>query len=499
MSNSKYSVPEEIRAFKPKGTMVKNIRGRFYVYEMKNINSNGSWKIKCGKMIGKITFENGFIPNDNFSQNGEMTVLDYGAYAIALKASQNVFVRLNKIFGENASSIYSTAIIFAVNNYVPINQINEFYKQSVLSIALPNAKSSENTISNLYAYIGRHESKVISYYEEISKECEGKDIAIDGHVITTNSSNNDLSEAGYKTTILKSNMMSLLTIYCIEEKRPLASMMIRGGSVDKKSVLQLLSAYKIENRLTIIDNDFFNEDFFKMLNDNGCKFLIRASQNLSIYKDITKPTRGAKKSFLYHLGKGKNAKNVTIEYKEIVEEKKKRRAIWYKDLSSAASLDSDYLYNLQNGTKGFTKEGYQELKKTAGIIVLYTDSDRTAEELYDTYKSRWTIETYYDMVDNKIDINNLKIENYYELQGLSLVINVAMEITSLLMQKTIKTNKPRTEILLEARRIKISKINNKWQLRNILSSQTKPIFDIFDLSIIEPMNWFAFGVSIPNN
>lgn len=31
----KYSVPQEIRACAPKGTLVKNISGKYYVYECK--------------------------------------------------------------------------------------------------------------------------------------------------------------------------------------------------------------------------------------------------------------------------------------------------------------------------------------------------------------------------------------------------------------------------------------------------------------------------------
>lgn len=500
MSGKNYSVPDVIRKFKPKGTMVKNVRGRYYVYEMKNVkDDNGKWKIKMGKMIGRITQENGFISNDNYALNDSITVLDYGSYALALMASKSVFVRLGQLFPNEASSIYNAAITIAVNGYVPINQINEYYKQSVLSLALPSAKTSENYISNLYTLLGRNEDKLVSYYDEIEKECEGKDVAIDGHVIATDSLNNDLSESGYKTQLIKSNMMSLLTIYCIDERRPLASMLVRGGEVDKKSVIQFLETYKLKNRLVIVDSGFFNEELFRILEENNCTFLVRVSQNLNIYKEIIKPTKGAKKSFLYHAGRGKNAKNITIEYKEMIESKNNRKVIWYKDLSSAAALDADYLYGLNNKSKGFTKEGYEQLKKEAGVIVLYSNNLRTAEELYNAYKNRWTIETYFDMVDNKLDINNLKIEDYYELQGLSFIVNLSMEITSLIMEKGRSLNKSRTELLLEGRRIKISKLKDEWQLKNVLLSQTKPIFESFGLSLITPMNWIGFGVSIPNN
>ena len=50
MSDSKglYAVPENIRKMKPRGTMVKKIKGHYYVYRMQHIKDEktGKWKIK---------------------------------------------------------------------------------------------------------------------------------------------------------------------------------------------------------------------------------------------------------------------------------------------------------------------------------------------------------------------------------------------------------------------------------------------------------------------
>ena len=48
-----YSVPESIRQYKPKGTMVKRISNYYYVYEYSNYtDSNGKRHTKMGKAIG---------------------------------------------------------------------------------------------------------------------------------------------------------------------------------------------------------------------------------------------------------------------------------------------------------------------------------------------------------------------------------------------------------------------------------------------------------------
>ena len=59
----KYSVPEHIRAMKPKGTMVKAIGGRYYVYEYETVVEDGRRKTRMGSCIGKIKEGIGFVPN----------------------------------------------------------------------------------------------------------------------------------------------------------------------------------------------------------------------------------------------------------------------------------------------------------------------------------------------------------------------------------------------------------------------------------------------------
>ena len=67
MSDSKglYAVPENIRKMKPRGTMVKKIKGHYYVYRMQHIKDEktGKWKIKSLGIIGKIVEGRGFIQN----------------------------------------------------------------------------------------------------------------------------------------------------------------------------------------------------------------------------------------------------------------------------------------------------------------------------------------------------------------------------------------------------------------------------------------------------
>ena len=77
-----HSVPESIRKYKPKGTMVKRISGYYYVYEYASVmGEDGKRHTKMGKVIGSIKEGIGFIPNDSFNCDTEISTLEFGEYA----------------------------------------------------------------------------------------------------------------------------------------------------------------------------------------------------------------------------------------------------------------------------------------------------------------------------------------------------------------------------------------------------------------------------------
>lgn len=86
----KYSVPEHIRAMKPRGTMVKAIGGHYYVYEYRSVTRDGRRKTEMGPCIGSITEDGGYAPNGNRARKGEATTLEFGQYAVALANSKVV-------------------------------------------------------------------------------------------------------------------------------------------------------------------------------------------------------------------------------------------------------------------------------------------------------------------------------------------------------------------------------------------------------------------------
>ena len=179
-----YSVPESIRQYKPKGTMVKRISNYYYVYEYSNYtDSNGKRHTKMGKAIGSIKEGIGFIPNSTFTCDSEISSLDFGEYAITMANSRKTLALLKECFNpQDAVTIYTVAMIHFIQGFTYLWDIRSYYDMSVLSIRYPSLKLGYGSLSKLYDALGRRQGNVIRMEEKLISACSHQ-MAIDGHVI----------------------------------------------------------------------------------------------------------------------------------------------------------------------------------------------------------------------------------------------------------------------------------------------------------------------------
>jgi len=159
----KYSVPENIRRLKPRGTMVKAISGNYYVYEYSCVMKDGKRTTKMGKCIGSIKEGIGFVSNNERICEETISVLEYGQYAAAYHCSQDVLEILKKFFNaEDAVQIYVMGLIHFVNGFCYLKDMKQFFDMSWLSIQYPSLKMGYEALSNLYDALGRRQGTCAS-------------------------------------------------------------------------------------------------------------------------------------------------------------------------------------------------------------------------------------------------------------------------------------------------------------------------------------------------
>ena len=484
-----FAVPQAIRDMKPVGTVVKVLNGsKYYVYNQKHVKVDGKWKIKSGKMIGTIDPLIGFIPNDNFKKDDAITTVDFGEYFLSYSLSSDTLDLLKEVFNiKDALNIYLLALIHFVNGFTYIKNVKPLYDMSYLSIRYPSLSLSEYIVSNMLDDLGRRQERVEAF-ENLLVERSSKELAVDGHSIKSSSHDNCLSEDGYKNPQFKDKQINLLMAYDINTNRPVLSRMYDGSAVDSTIFKDLFERKELKNILFIVDKGFYTDANIKLLSLNGNKYIIPSKTNTKDYKKLIEDTT-CKNTFVYQRGKKKSA----VEYKELVKDSYK--LIFYRDMTSSAIEAADYYSKIDGKT--YTLELYEKYKEFYGTIVLRTNLDKTAEEVYGLYKRRWLIETFYDYYKNRLDVNALHLPDYYQSQGLSFIMLITSLIHHDFLTKTKSTKKSVTDLLLDARFLKMHKKQGSWSLENT-SSRHYELFSSLGISLEKELKEFNDIVKLNN-
>ncbi len=457
-----YSVPSEIRALKPKGTMVKNINGYYYVYQFSSYrDENGKRKTKTGKCIGSIKPDIGFVPNDRYLTDSEMTTLEYGDYAIACAVSEKVLEQLRAYFNPvDANQIYVVSVIHALQGFTYLRDIKKYYEMSWLSVQYPGVKLGYDALAALYDNLGRKQTQVLSFEQSLI-DTSSREVAIDGHVIASQSENNDLAEKGYRFSILNEKQINLMMAYDIQSEKPLLSRIYEGGLTDSITVRDFLRQATMRNMLFIVDKGFYSLNNIALLSENENCYIIPVPSRMNICKEAELASDKMER-FVYAKGR----KATVIEYSR--KEYEAFSVYAFRDKDEALMQESNYMRCLEQGRPGYTQEGLNRNRDWVGVYILQSNlTDRTPGEIFELYKKRWKIETFYNYFKNGAEYKALYQQDYYKTQGLAFIMLVSSLIHHELAVsiRKLKT-KSVQECLLDARMIKINKRNGVWTTAN---------------------------------
>ena len=470
---AKSSIPEEIKRFRPGPcTEIKLISGHYYVYMYQSLRlPSGKWGKKTGKSIGTIIPGTGFVPNRNYhlytgeDSQDEITVLEYGQYALVETVAESVLSSLKEFFpADRASQIFAYACILYANGFVHVDQIQGYFEQSWLSQEYKDFpfRMGKTAIGTLLDDLGRRTKRIVSY-ENAAVLGSSSAIAVDGHAIRSCSDENDLGEAGYKYNCLKEDQVNLLMGYDINTGMPLFSRIYRGSCNDRSTIEDLADLLKFTGILFVIDRGFYSTKNLEILSSNDNTYIIPVPSNTDIFRNAMKDVRYTG-SFYYRSGK----KHARIEY--MSEKISDTEYVYvFRDIDENEKCRFNYLHSIELGRSGYTMEKFELNKEIFGVYVLQSNAAMTAEEVFSSYKKRWGIETFYQYLKNYADFNDLMIQDYFKEQGFSFIMLVTGQIHQKMLAavKTLKDNTISVhDILLMTRCLKMERRGNNWNLKN---------------------------------
>ena len=470
---AKSSIPDEIKQHRPGPcTEIKLISGHYYVYMYRSVQlASGKWSKKTDKCIGSIVSGEGFIPNRNYhlykgeESQDDITVLEYGQYALIGDVAADVLASLKKHFpADKASQIFAYACILFANGFVHLDQVQEYYEQSWLSQEYKafSFKMGKTALGNLLDSLGRRTTRVTNY-EKSAVQGSSSAIAIDGHAIRSCSDENDLGEAGYKYNYLKEDQINLLMGYDINTRIPLFARLFRGSCNDKSTIEDLADLMRFTGILFVVDRGFYSRKNLDIMSANDNSYIIPVPSNTDTFRDVM---RGIvyTESFYYRSGK----KHARIEYtsKRISDTE---HVYVFRDIDENEKCRFNYQHCIELGKSGYTQEKFEQQKENFGVYVLQSNAAMTAEEIFAGYKKRWGIETFYQYLKNKGDFNDLMFQDYYKEQGFSFIMLIAGQIHQRMISAVASLDDNTLsvhDIMLMARRMKMERRGNVWNLKN---------------------------------
>lgn len=464
----KYSVPERIRSMKPRGTMVKAIGGRYYVYEYRSVARGGRRKTEMGRCIGSITDEDGFVPNGARAREGEVTTLEFGQYAVALANSAGVLAMLREHFDpRDAAQVYALAVVNCVNGMQPAKDAGRHFAMSALSLRFPSLKMGPDALATLLDALGRRQGPVMSFEAALCASA-GPEVAVDGHAMPSSSRLNDLAEPGYRRGRLGSDQVNLLMAYDVGTGRPMLSRMYEGAAPGKASVRDLLTRAELTGKMFVADAGFYSKGNVEALASNGCSYIIPLHKRLLACREaVADPEVDGR--FVYRRGGRASA----VEYRDA--RRRGARVVLFRDLNKQAMEQAGYLAKLGQGAEGYTAEGFEEAKDLMGVIVLQTSrEDMSAQEVYEAYKRRWSVEAFFGWLKNGAGFTSPGAQDYCKAQGPAFVALVTALVHRELADacKAVR-GKSVDDCLLEARMVKANKVGGRWVCCNLRSKQER--------------------------
>jgi hypothetical protein len=464
------ALPIWVKKYKQPGQEIKDIGGRYYVYEVSSMwdpEKKRTRKIS-GKLIGKITKDDGFILREVYGQKMQqpqtpLLSKEYGVTHLISSMMGDSIGLLETLFPTEWQQIVVTAYARLLHQS-PLKNISLHYEHSYLSEFYPDASVGSKVVGQMIQSLGRKRDKIRQYFK--SSKPDSECMLIDGtHIL--NCSNSSISEIGYNSQGNYSPQVNLLFIFAKESRRPVYYRLLPGNIREVKSFKMTLKESGLENATVIADKGFYSKSNIQDLEDNKIRYIIplRRSSSLINYDNL-RPMDKKKMSGYFSFA------NRTIWYHS------QESITLYVDENLRMEEEKSYLKRIETHPEEYSIQDFHDKSHTFGTIVLLSNlTDISHEKIYSQYKSRAAIEQLFDSFKNLLDADKTYMRTDEGLEGWMFIHYIALtwyyKIYSALVEQGLLSKFSVNDVLQRASKIKKININNQWYLSEITAKSKK--------------------------
>ena len=414
-------IPNDIKKHRPKGTAISRIRNNYYVYEISSVydKERKRSKRKTGACIGKITHDDGFIPNKKFlARSNTFKTKEFGASAFFLETNKDLISKLKKSFPNEYKRIFCIALLRVIDTTV-FSKIGDEYNKSYLSNHFNDLALSKNTVGAFLDYLGNNEDSIKTFLKSILGNSEK--LLFDGTSIFSNSENIDLNKKGYNNNGKSKSQINLLYAFSQSNGEPAYYRILPGNIVDKNAFKQTIVEMGLNKCIIIGDKGFHSKTNLKFLRDNKLKFIIPIAKNSKLYNGFTEPIDDKKSYdgvFIFH--------GRPIWYRKI--KVAKEWVYFYLDPKKKEIKEAEYLSKIKDEHENYTMEKFMNKSIMFGVFAYVSNEDDSGENIYLTYKSRWEIEESFKNMKQNLELDTVNVSSSARLKGAIFLNHISLLI-----------------------------------------------------------------------
>lgn len=474
------------------GTELRCINGRYCLYECHCIYDKEKKRNRkvTGKYLGSITEEGGFKPSKKRLLEKEMEQLrngekqpvaepkigqvkEYGLSWLISNKMEMIVERLKKDFPKDYSRLMALAYC-RLRYQSPMRDVQSDFSDSYLSTTLGTAGLAPSQLSGFLFDLGSRREEIVKYMDFF---CSGSsNIIFDGTDMLSASRLMGLPQLTKTKTGAFEKAVNAMMVFSLDYMLPSYYRLLPGNIKDVKAFRLCMEESGASGAVAIMDKTFPSESNLEYLEGATIKYIAalrRSTIGLDYSAFHNRDNRGADGHFRYQ--------GRTIWHKE--QRLDGRRVVVFLDEEHRIEEDRDYLDRVDSGKyDNYTLEGYHAKTEVFGTIALVTNTDKTAQQLYEAYKTRCEVEQAIDVFKTNLDADSTYMQSAQSLEAYTFINFIAMQIFYVIREHLRSKDKlsrySPVQMIKKLSRIRTVYASGKWNRAEMTKKETDLLAEI---------------------
>ena len=510
-----------------------------YVYLTQKVEYSSTLKrsIPTRIVIGKLNDDGKLIPNKNyFSIYGEKVELlersnrsDFISFGLnmiidTIARKSQLYDLLDSIFEDNTNKILDIASYMILKETSAMQYFEDYgYNHHLFNLD----NFTDNTIGRLFDLLKVKDIDL--FISSWVKMHSNKDIYVSYDSTNMNSTSGSLELAEYGHAKDNDNLpqVNLSLGYDQSNNTPLFYELYPGSIIDNsecKKMVDRAKYYGLNNIGFILDRGYFSINNIKYFENNGYDYILMTKGNSRFIKEAVDTCVASLKNGVNHYIEEYELYGKTIETKLFDKDSKQYVHVYYDGLQ--AEREKINIYNRLNAIDKLLDEkikaklqrkedlkpyddlykvnfdvfGYftsykrkdnkiKELLNKAGVFVIVTSKEMSAEKALSIYRDRDAIEKVFRMEKSYLGCDVFRVSSNEKLESKVFISFIALILRNEIYQSIKplykKNRKEYTvpKVLQQLERLGITKLSdNKYHQRYLLTKRQKDILNVFNIN-----------------